>query len=168
MITIQVDTREQDGKNQNILDYFASKGINTVRSKLFVGDYTLLHKQDVCVDKKKDLMEMASCICGPNHERFRDEIIRAKDNNIKLYILIEDEYIYSIEGVKYYKVPRYKGNQYKDGQLVHKRGEKRTQVNFETLGKAMKTMEEKYGCKFCFAKREEFGKKILQLLGVNI
>lgn len=168
MVTIQVDSREQEGKNQNILDYFASKGINTVRSKLFVGDYTLLHKQDICVDKKKDLMEMASCICGSNHTRFREELIRAKDNNIKLYILIEDEYIYNIEGVKYYKVPRYKGNQYKDGKLIHKRGEKRTQVNFETLGKAMKTMEEKYDCKFCFAKRENFAQKILEILGVNI
>ena len=28
---------------------------------------------------------------------------------------------------------------------MHKVGEKRSQVNFETLGKAMKTMEEKYG-----------------------
>ena len=65
-------------------------------------------------------------------------------------------------------MPTYKGNQYKDGKLVHKRGEKRTQVNFETLGKAMKTMEEKYGCKFCFSKRADFGKTILKLLGVNI
>ena len=93
-ITIQVDTREN--KNENLIVYFESKGIKTVRSKLYVGDYTLLHKQDVCVDKKKDLMEMASCICGPNHTRFREELIRSKEANIKLYILIEDEYIYSI------------------------------------------------------------------------
>lgn len=169
MITIVQDTRQQVNKDDHVLDYFKRKNINIVRSKMFVGDYTLLHKQDICVDRKKDLMEVAGNICNSSeHQRFKTELINAQTNNIKLYILIEDEYVYNIEGVKYYKVPRYKGNQYKDGKLIHKRGEKRTQVNFETLGKAMKTMEEKYGCKFCFAKREDFGKKVLQLLGVDI
>ena len=167
-LIIQVDTREQAGKNQNVLDYFAIHKIKTIRSKLFVGDYTLLHDQTIAVDKKKDMLEIANCICGSSHERFRNELIRAKENNIKLYILIEDEYIYNLDGVKYYKCPTFKSNQYKvvGGRkiLMHKVGEKRTQVNFETLGKAMKTMEEKYGCKFVFSKRNDFGKTIVDIL----
>lgn len=171
-IIIQVDTREQDGKNQHVLDYFKSKNIGIVRSKLFVGDYTLLHNQSVVVDRKKDMLEIAGNICNQKeHIRFREELENAQKSGIKLYILIEDEYIYNIDGVKYYKCPTYKGNQYKvvNGvrTLSHKRGEKRSQVNFETLGKAMKTMEEKYGCTFMFAKRENFGKKVLQILGVE-
>lgn len=167
-IIIQVDTREQEGKNQNVLDYFRIKGIKVVRSKLFVGDYTLLHDQTIAIDKKKDMLEIANCICGSSHTRFRNELMRAKDNGIKLYILIEDEYIYNIDGVKYYKCPTFKSNQYKvvNGKrvLMHKVGEKRSQVNFETLGKAMKTMEEKYGCKFCFSKRNDFGQRIIDIL----
>ena len=162
-IIIQVDTREQAGKNQNILDYFSINGIKVIRSKLFVGDYTLLHDQSVAIDKKKDMMEVANCICGNNHIRFRNEIIRAKENNIKLYILIEDEFIFNLDGVKYYQVPRYKSNGKKNG-VFHRKGEKMTQVNFEALGKAMKTMEERYGCTFSFAKHDEFGKKVIEIL----
>lgn len=172
-ITIQIDSREQNGKHDHLLEYFDKMGIKYFTSKLYVGDYTLLHNQSVVIDRKKDMLEIAGNICNKlEHARFKEELIRARDNNIKLYILIEDEYIYNIEGVKYYQCPRYKGNQYKVingvNVLVHKRGEKRSQVNFETLGKAMKTMEEKYGCTFVFAKREEFGKKVLELLGVKL
>lgn len=168
-IVIQIDSREQDGKNQNVLDYFRIKGIKFIRSKLYVGDYTLLHDQSVVVDKKKDMLEIAGNICNSKeHERFKRELMRAKENGIKLYILIEDEYIYNLDGVKYYKCPTFKSNQYKvvGGKkiLMHKVGEKRSQVNFETLGKAMKTMEEKYGCKFCFSKRNDFGKTIIEIL----
>lgn len=171
-VTIIQDTRQQENKDDHVLNWFYKKNINVIRTKLFVGDYSLLHNQSICVDRKKDLLEVAGNLCNKEeHIRFRNELIRAKDNNIKLYILIEDEIIYNVDGVKYYQCPRYKSNQYKVingvNVLVHKRGEKRSQVNFETLGKVMKTMEDKYGCKFVFAKREEFGKKVLELLGVG-
>lgn len=167
-ITIIQDTRQQVGKDQHVLKYFKKNGIKIVRSKLYIGDYALLTNMSVIIERKKDMLEIANCICGNGHVRFRNEIIRCQENGIKLYILIEDEYIYNIDGVKYYQCPRYKSNQYKviDGKkvLVHRKGEKLSQVNFETLGKAMKTMEEKYGCTFCFAKHDEFGKKVLELL----
>ena len=167
--TIVQDTREQENKQDHVLKYFEEKGINVVRTKLYVGDYSLLNDMSVCVDRKKDLLEVANNLSNSkNHQRVREEMIRAKEHNIKLYILIEDEYIYNLEGVKYYKVPTYKGNQYKDGKIIHKRGEKRTKVNFETLSKAMKTMEEKYGVTFVFSNHNDFGKKILHLLGVGV
>ncbi len=162
---IQVDSREQN--NNHVLQQFKDLGVKFFTSKLYVGDYTLLHNQSVCVDRKKDLLELAGNIANSKeHERFRNELIRAKDNGIKLYILIEDEYIYNIEGVKFFQIPRYKSNQYKNGVIVHKRGEKRSQVNLEALGKAMSTMQEKYGCTFVFSKRENFAKTILNILGV--
>jgi hypothetical protein len=170
-MTIVQDTRQQAHKDDHVLLWFKMQGINVVRSKLYAGDYALLTDMSVVVERKKDMLEIANCICGNSHERFRNEIIRCKENNIKLYILIEDEYIYNINGVKYYQCPRYKSNQYKviDGKkvLVHRKGEKHSQVNFETLGKAMKTMEEKYGCTFVFAKRVDFGKKVVELLTTN-
>lgn len=163
------DTRQQIGKDQHVLEWFKLEGIEVIRSKLYVGDYTLLHNQTICIDRKKDMLEIANCICNSKeHQRFKSEIERARDNGILLYILIEDEYIYNIDGVKYYQCPRYKSNQYKvlNGKkvLTHKKGEKMSQVNFETLGKAMKTMESKYGCKFAFATKKDFGKKVIELL----
>lgn len=165
-VIIQVDSREQN--NKHVLEQFDKLGVKYFVSKLYAGDYTLLHNQSIVIERKKDVLEIASCICGDNHIRFRNEVIRSRDNGIKLYILIEDEYIYNIDGVKYYQIPHYKGNQYKDGKLIHKRGEKRSQVNLEALAKAMRTMEEKYDCTFCFAKHNDFGKKVLELLGVNV
>lgn len=162
-LTIVQDTRQQNGKDQHIIDYFKIKGIKVIRTKLFVGDYAILNDMSVIVDRKKDLLEVASNIHSNEHERFKNELINAQNNNIKLYILIEDEYIYNLDGVKYYQVPRYKTNGYKNG-IFHRKGEKMSQVNFETLGKAMKTMEQKYGCKFCFAKRSEFGQRVIDIL----
>lgn len=159
---IQVDSREN--KNFHVLDYFKVKEIKYFVSKLYVGDYTLLHNQSVVVDRKKDMLEIACNICNSkDHQRFKNELINARDNNIKLYILIEDEIIYNLDGVKYYQCPRYKSNGYKNG-VFHRKGEKMSQVNFEALGKAMKTMEEKYGCTFCFARRKDFGRKIVEIL----
>lgn len=170
-IVIQVDTREQANGNKDIIDFFDANNIKHIRSKLYVGDYTLLHKQDVCIDKKADIMELANCM-HKDHIRFREEADRAKANNIKLYILIIDEFIYNLEGVKYYKIPTYKGNQYKviNGVriITKKRGDPRANFDCETLMKALKTFEERHGCKFVFCKKENVGKKILQLLGVNL
>ena len=45
-ITIQVDSREN--KNEHVLNQLKELGCNFVNSKLYVGDYTLLHKQDIC------------------------------------------------------------------------------------------------------------------------
>ena len=142
-LTIVQDTRQQAGKDEHVLKYFESQGIKVVRSKLYVGDYALIHNMKVIVDRKKDMLEIAGNICDKEeHIRFREELKNSQEIGIKLYILIEDEYIYNLDGVKYYKCPTYKSSGYKNG-IYHKKGDKMSQVNFEALGKAMKTMEEK-------------------------
>lgn len=167
---IQVDTREQEKGNDFIIKYFNDNNIPYIRSKLYVGDYTLLHNQTVCIDKKKDIMELANCM-HKDHIRFREECDRAKENGIKLYILIIDEYIYNLEGVQYYKIPTYKGTQYKtiNGVKIatHHKGDKRANFDTTTLMKSLKTFEERHGCKFVFTKKEKCAEKILKLLGVK-
>lgn len=163
-ITIVQDTRQQVGKDEHVLKYFADNGIKVVRSKLFVGDYALLHNMKVVVDRKKDMLEIGANICdSKEHERFRKELVNAQENGIKLYILIEDENIYNTFGVRFYKSPTYKSSGFKNG-VYHARGEKMSQINFLSLSKAMMTMEQKYNCKFVFAKRAEYGKKVLEIL----
>lgn len=163
-ITIVQDTRQQVGKDEHVLKYFKEQGINVVRSKLYVGDYALLHNMKVIVDRKKDMLEIGGNICDKEeHQRFKQELINAQENGIKLIILIEDENIYNTFGVRFYKSPVYKSNGYKNG-VFHRRGEPMSKINFAALSKAMETMEEKYGCKFMFAKKENYGKKVLEIL----
>lgn len=81
------DTREQTNKHDFVLDYFNENNYKVVRSKLFVGDYTYLDNQTICVDTKKDVQELVGN-CTTQHERFINEIQRANDNGIKLYFVI--------------------------------------------------------------------------------
>lgn len=167
-VTIVEDTRNDPIKWAFLKRALEREGYNVIRNKLYVGDYALLHNQSICIDTKKDLMEVAQN-CFQDHERFRNEMIRAKENSIKLYILINDEYIFNINGVHLFKLPRYKSTQYKRingvSVVVHKRGETMAKFKPDVLEKTMKTMEEKYGVKFVFCKKIDTHKKILDLLG---
>lgn len=94
--------------------WWEKEGIQVLRYPLPVGDYIIadekvmelikrkqkrnveIKKMDfvgtykVCVDTKKDIQELIGDICGKQHDRFRDECLFAKNNGIKLYILIEN------------------------------------------------------------------------------
>lgn len=168
MATIIEDTRNNQDKWAFLREELKAKGYNVVRSKLYVGDYTLIHNQTICIDTKKDLMEVAQD-CFQDHDRFRTEMIRAKETGIKLYILVNSEYIFNIYGVKYFNVPTYKSTTYKtiNGVKIvnHRRGEKMTKFNPETLQKTMITMQNKYGVEFIFCKKEQTPFKLLELLG---
>lgn len=147
MILIE-DTRNQIGKHASKRQVFENLGIKVVRTKLLCGDYSLLNNQSICIDTKKDWVELANNICGKSHERFRNECIRAKSCEIRLVILVEEEI-----PIEQWKSPL-------------KRNKKAiTQVKGETLAKAMKTMHEKYGVEFVNCKREESAEMILKILG---
>lgn len=85
------DTRNQVTKHKTKNKYFSENGIEVRRTKLYVGDYTLPTNQSICIDTKKDIQELIGDICGKSHERFRDELIRAQESNIKLIIFVVKE-----------------------------------------------------------------------------
>lgn len=149
MIIVE-DTRNQVTKHKELNDALMAKGFTIIRSKLFVGDYTRLDNQTVCVDTKKDINEIAGNICGKQHERFREECIRARDNFIKLIVLIEE--LPPNNDLDNWQSRRGKG------------GKAFTQVKGDTLKKAMKTMTEKYGVVFEFTTREKCANRIIELL----
>lgn len=107
----------------------------------------------MCIDTKKDILEIASNVCGKQHERFRAECIRAKECGIKLVVLIEEK---PLDGLQGWCSPR------------NRQGKPLTQVKGETLSKALKTMNEKYGVEFVFCTKQESGAKIVELLGEEI
>lgn len=137
------DTRNQIKKHELKHKYWEKIGQKYVRSKLFVGDYARLDNQTICIDTKKELTEVANNICGKSHERFREEVIRAKENNIKLIILVESNFT---------------------RETAWGWASKYTKVKGSTLMKAIISMERKYGVEFIFCTRKDAPQKILDIL----
>lgn len=152
--------------NSKIMDMLARKKVRGIPPKMmdFLGTYT------VCVDSKKDILELVGNICGKQHERFRDELILAKNNGIKLYILVENEgglikgtkdiynpTIRNISQLHSWKNPHL--FKWKNGERVYPKATKGY-----ILQKACYTMQAKYGCEFVFCTPEESGKTIIDLL----
>ena len=165
---ILVDSRQQEGKHNLKEKWFAEHGIETRRTKLYVGDYTLPTDQSVCIDTKKDIQELVSDICGKQHERFRNECIRAQEAGIRLIILTENRgghikdniiqpTINSLDELHRWKNPRlfiFSGGKQKYPRAT--RG--------VTLMRSCMTMEQKYGVKFLFTTPEKSAEKIVKLL----
>ena len=146
MIIVE-DTRNQIGKHKKINEDLMSLGHQVVRNKLFVGDYSRIDNMTICVDTKKDWVELAGNICGKQHTRFRSECLRAKSAQIKLVILVEEKM-----SIKEWKSPRKR-----NGDLICK-------VSSDVLCKAMTTMSEKYGVVFMNCKKSDTASVILKVL----
>lgn len=150
------------GDVEDVLNRKKNRGIDIKKMDL-LGSYK------VSVDTKRDIQEAIGNICGPQHDRFRDEVILAQRNQIKLYILIENtteflELVTLIHGNPRKKMKKWVS--------VDDGGRKRVPVSQNatkgvSLAKAMRTMQEKYGVTFLFCKPEEAGAKILELLIVK-
>ena len=167
------DTRNQVGKHDKKNEYFSKNGIEVRRTKLYCGDYTLPTDQSVCIDTKKDIQELIGDICGKSHERFRNELIRAQESNIKLIILTEDDGGFCDRKKTIYNYPVTCVNDlfsWRNPRLFIWQGGKQKYPNATkgaTLANALLTMQEKYGCEFLFATKEKSGSEILRLLGIT-
>ena len=85
---IIVDTREKPKAIEKILEYFDTYGFEYERSKLLFGDYMDYNQPDLVIDRKQNIEELAKN-CTTDHERFRNELERAKKAGAKLVILVE-------------------------------------------------------------------------------
>ena len=165
---IQEDTREKPDKKLHILKYFSDNGIVVVRSKLYVGDWTRLDKQDIIVDTKFSLQEVYQNIVQ-QHVRFRDECIRAQQCGIKLIILVEDESITDLRGVEHWKNPRYIQwckirSMQSVGKAMKIKQPKQPPLSSIQLMDRMKVMSDRYGIEWQFTPKAECGKKIIEIL----
>jgi len=168
-LTLVQDTREQAKKHDHVLKHFQAEGIKVVRSKLYVGDYTRLDKQDICIDTKKDLQEVYGNIILHN-VRFKTECIRAKEAGIQLVILIADEHIRDVNEVHTWVNPRLRKWEnvraaQEKGKLLNVKLSPKPPVSSEQLQRAMETMGERYGVQWQFCPKEDTGKRILEILG---
>ena len=159
---IQIDSREKAKAIQKIIAEFDRQGIKHPVSKLMVGDYMNYDNPRVIVDRKQNLTEVCSNVCQ-DHDRFRRELVLAKENCIQLIILCEHgKDIKSLEDVIFWKNPRSEKRKKIDGKwkTVHTNA-----MKGDVLYKILTTLEEKYGVRFEFCDKDETGKKIVEILG---
>ena len=159
---IQIDSREKAKAIQKIIAEFDRQGIKHPVSKLMVGDYMNYDNPRVIVDRKQNLTEVCSNVCQ-DHDRFRRELVLAKENGIQLIILCEHgKDIKSLEDVIFWKNPRSEKRKKIDGkwQTVQTNA-----MKGDVLYKILTTLQEKYGVRFEFCDKEETGKKIVEILG---
>lgn len=152
--------------NENIEETIARRK-DKLKKQDLVADYK------VVVDTKKDLQEVIGNICSNSHERFRDELILAQKMNAQMYILIEDDKVQSFDDLLKWKNPRLtKWEQVEkaqaEGKMLNVYHKKKPPTSAKTLYKAMKTMEEKYGCKFLFCRKKNTARAIVHLLTKGI
>lgn len=150
-------------KVQDVIDRKSKRGIE-VKKMDFLGSYK------ICIDTKKDIQELIGDICGKQHDRFRDELVLAQNNGVKLIILVEDDGGYCDYKKTIYNKPvlnlddlfRWKNPRlfiWKNGKQLYP-----TATKGSVLAKACKTMEKKYGCSFQFCRKSDAGRKIIELL----
>ena len=159
--TIVIDSREKERAIKLIKKYFDDNNIKYISSKLFCGDYQFLSNGNRVVDRKQNLSELCQNVCQ-DHDRFRRELVRAKENGIQLIILCEHgKDIKSLEDVIFWKNPRSEKRVQIDGkwQKVHTKA-----MKGEVLYKILTTLQDKYGVQFVFCDKENTGSEIVRLL----
>ena len=164
-MTIQIDSREHKKERERIENQFDKLGIKHFVSKLFVADYMNLDNPRLVIDRKQDLSELCGNVCQ-QHERFRNELIRAKENGIQIIILIEEPDIKSLVDVWFWENPRKHAYKWKmiNGHPWKVESNKKP-LQGKQLYKSLDTIEKRYGVRFEFCDKKNTGKKIAELLG---
>lgn len=164
-MTIQIDSREHKKELERIKKQFDKCGIKYFISKLYVADYMSLDNPRLVIDRKKDLQEICGNVCQ-QHERFKAELLRAKEQGIKLVILCEHGAdIKSLEDVYFWQNPRKYQIRWKtvNGKRV-KDVISAKAVDGNQLYKSLCTIRDRYNVDFVFCQKEETGQKIIEIL----
>lgn len=162
---IQIDSREKARAIRNIIKTFDESGVNHFSSKLLVGDYMNLDNPRLIIDRKQNLQELCGNVCQ-QHERFKRELIKAMEANIKLIVLVEHgPDIKSIEDVYFWQNPRKHEVRWR---VINGKREKYVvsakAVDGNQLYKSLCTIRDRYNVRFEFCQKKDTGKRIIELL----
>ena len=150
-MTIQIDTREKSMSIKQIGSYLDETGIQQYTSKLYVGDYMSLDNPRVVIDRKQNLQEICGNVCQ-QHERFINELKRARENGIKVIILCEHgSNIKTLADVQGWVNPRLRTSP--------------KAVSGKQLFKILFTIGQRYDVDFVFCDKRMTGYMIAKILG---
>jgi hypothetical protein len=165
-MTIQIDTREHKAEAERIERQFDAMGVAHFRSKLYCGDYQSLDNGRLVIDRKKDLQELCGNVTQ-QHERFRRELVRAKEAGIRIIVLCEHgNGIERLTDVYFWENPRLTKMKW----VVENGRPKMVQaypnaITGEKLMKILQTISAKYDVQFMFCDPASTGPTIATLLG---
>lgn len=163
-MVIQIDSREKARAIKKIIETFDANGIQHPVSKLMVGDYMNYDNPRLIIDRKQSLLELCNNVCQ-DHDRFRRELVRAQENEIRLVFLIEHgKGIHRLEDVLWWENPR-RWKRVRNSDTGRWEEIETKAMQGETLYKILKTQERKYGCRFVFCEKKDTGKEIIRILG---
>ena len=149
-MTIICDTREHPRAITKILAEFDRKGIHVVRRALKFADYWNPDNPDRIIDRKQNLLEVASNVVQ-DRKRFIREVDRCNRAGCHMIVLVEHGgRIHKLDDVVWWKNPRLKVSP--------------LAVSGERLFRIMKQMELTYGIEWQFCSKVQTGKKIIELL----
>lgn len=167
-MTIIEDVGQKQGQHDNIRLHCEGKGIILRRQKLNTGDYILAPR--IAVDTKQGMGEVYSNLVQ-DHDRFRNECIRAQQDGTVLVILIENkDGMTCLEDVEHWDNPRVHEYYSKYAWALAARKNGKTvklpapPINNKRLIKMMETMTERYGVQWMFCSYEETGAKVVEIL----
>lgn len=152
-ISIIEDTRNKVGSHEAKNAYWSANGIVVTRSKLAVGDYCIA--PSVAVDSKASIQELAMDI-DQEHERFRRELIKAKEMGIALTVLVENaDGVRDLDGLAAWVEP---------AESFVKRKNAKRRISGLRLAKACMTMTDRYGVEWAFCDPYDAGEKVIEIL----
>ena len=143
------DTREK--RNEHIKLYFDNHKIAYQIRKLDVGDYQIEGKPQISVDRKKNLQELSKNLMNAkDHSRFWKEVRRAREQKIKLFVLVEH------------------GGIIKSIEDVAKWTDKYSGVSGRSLANEIYRVHIAYSVEFIFCSKQQTAKKIIDILEEKI
>lgn len=153
---ILIDTREKPRAIKGITDYFDRCEIVYDRTKLYFGDYMDYQNPGLVIDRKQNIAELAKN-CTTEHDRFRNELKRAKAAGAIIVILVEENQfedqgetirVESIEDLMKWHYPY-------------------TTIKGETIFRILSTWMAKYPLYVEFCDRRTTGRRIVEILYRN-
>ena len=148
-----VDTREKPRAIVRILAEFDRNGVEYVRRALNFADYWNPDRPEVIIDRKQNLLEVASNVVQ-GRKRFVREIERCNRAGCHMIVLVEHgNTIKKLSDVINWKNPRLSESPYA--------------VSGDRLFRIMKAMENYYGIEWRFCNKQSTGREIIKLLGCD-
>lgn len=142
---IYADTRQKDGKHTKKHEQIEKLGYTLEHKALPIGDYMLEGKDNISIDTKQNLDEIASNVFDESG-RFMREVRKAYQNKVKLIVLIEQ------------------GGKIKSIEDVPLWNSKYSKITGRGLSNRLFKIHVAYGTEFLFCDKRVTGKRIVELL----
>ena len=142
---IYADTRQKDGKHTKKHEQIEKLGYTLEHKALSIGDYMIEGKDNISIDTKQNLDEVASNVFDESG-RFMREVRKAYQNKVKLIVLIEQ------------------GGKIKSIEDVPQWNSKHSKITGRGLSNRLFRIHVAYGTEFLFCDKRVTGKRIVELL----